>query len=131
PFPKLRGQTWIGVAREMLAAENDRTNFHAALTWFGQALRALHDDIAMDVTERPWKAAFDRAEARGGTREPREVYGDWLADEIWCLEWAATESWDRVQVDLRTRLAVADRMRVHLESLGVAPGRAAAETLTI
>ncbi|MCA9582971.1 MAG: YkgJ family cysteine cluster protein [Myxococcales bacterium] len=131
PFPVLRGTTWKRVATEMLESEDDGTAFAKALRWVGEALMAVHDDRPMDVKVRPWASAFERAAKRPGERSPEEVLSDWLADEIWCLEWSQRLPWNLARRDYASRLAIAGAIRNHLSSLGVPPGQAAAESLTI
>ncbi len=83
--------------------------------------------------DRPWADAFDRAEAReGADRGEDEVFADWIADEIWSLDFAKKSSFDVCRAELATRLAVGRALAQHYrERYGLAEGRAAAEALTV
>ena len=79
---------------------------------------------------RPWAAAFDRAQARSpkaGTS--RDVFGDWIADEIWSLKWAEDYDFALARQELATRLTIAEDICARLREGGARADRAAAEAV--
>ncbi len=87
PFPKLHKSDWVLEALELVDSR-DGTAFGAALGWFGDTILKLVDGRRPRPPARPWAPAFDRAEARPGEpRSSREVFADWIADELWSLGW--------------------------------------------
>ncbi len=132
PFPTTRGATWAYHAEEMVDAEHDDTAFASTVMWFGDAIREATGGDPMPGRARPWSKSFDRAEARSdGKRRGQEVMADWLADEIWCLEWSMQRTFAHAKRDWATRLAVGNLLRSRFESLGAGEERAAAEAVTI
>jgi len=131
PFPKLHKTKWVREALELIDAR-DGTAFGAALGWFGDTILKLVDGREPRPPGRPWAAAFDRAEARPGEpRSSREVFNDWIADEIWSLGWNDERNLEIARVELATRLAIAQDICQRLERLGLRPDRSAAEAVTI
>jgi hypothetical protein len=41
---------------------------------------------------------------------PNQVFGDWLADEVWSMRWTRFGSLARARAELATRLAIARRI---------------------
>ncbi len=133
PFPKLKGSSWEEEAEDFIDAM-DETRFGAAIATFGEMVRSLLDpEHRYRGPDRPWADAFDRAEAReGADRGEDEVFADWIADEIWSLDFAKKSSFDVCRAELATRLAVGRALAQHYrERYGLAEGRAAAEALTV
>lgn len=131
PFPELSVGHWEQVA-DALVEDTPDTRFEMAMCWFADALREQLGGTAPPVRERPWADAFDIAERKAPERTAREVYADWVADDLWGLVWATEGgSLRRFRAVAATRLAVARAVARRLESLGLRPGRAAAESVTI
>lgn len=132
PFPKLKKSSWSAESDAFVDAI-DGTSFGFAIAWFGETVRALViEGYEPRFPVRTWSDAFDRAEARPGTRTEDDVLSDWVADEIWSLEWNSEAGWEVARVELATRLAVARDVAHRLQSdHALGPGRAAAEALMI
>ncbi len=131
PFPKLKGTSWREVAQELIDAR-DGTRYGVASAWFGDAILVLSQGTRPRLPERPWAAAFDRAEARTTVhRMPRQVYADFIADAIWSLRFTEFTSFDLACADWATRLAIARHCEKEIRKQGVSAERAAAEALTI
>lgn len=131
PFPKLHKTKWVREALELIDSR-DGTAFGAALGWFGDTILKLVDGREPRPPGRPWAAAFDRAEARPGEpRTSREVFNDWIADELWSLGWNDERNLELARVELATRLAIAQDICERLERLGLRADRSAAEAVTI
>lgn len=129
PFPKLRGTSWKKAAEELIAAR-DGTQFGVAMAWVGDTILSLTEDQAPRAPSRPWVAAFDRAEARSPVkRSSRDVFADWLADEVWSLKWAVDYHFALARSELATRLAIGEDVCSRLRRGGARPDRAAAETV--
>lgn len=129
PFAALRGSSWDKQADEFIGAR-DGTQFGVAMAWVGDAISAMRSGRSPRPPGRPWAAAFDRAEARSPKpRTRREVFGDWLADEIWALKWAEDYHFALARAELVTRLAVAEDICRRLRSSGLRADRAAAEAV--
>lgn len=131
PFPALEDVTWNDVAHHY-RGKLDGSACGEALAWFGDIVLSLHGHDLRHLRARPWSPAFDRAEARTTIIEPAEsVLADWIADEIWGLEWTERGSFDDARRDLATRLAVAREVVRRLIAEGVREDRAAAEAVLI
>jgi Fe-S-cluster containining protein len=129
PFPPLRGSSWDKQADEFIAAR-DGTQFGVAMAWVGDAIGALQNGRHPRTPGRPWAAAFDRAQARSPkSRASREVFGDWLADEVWSLKWADGYDFALARTELATRLVIAEDICARLRRLGARADRAAAESV--
>jgi hypothetical protein len=91
-FPALDGVTWIDVAHHY-RGKLDGSACGDALAWFGDIVLSLADeDGPRRLRQRPWSPAFDRAEARTSEPEsPAVILADWVADEVWGLEWTERE----------------------------------------
>jgi Fe-S-cluster containining protein len=129
PFPALHGSSWDKQAEEFIDAR-DGTQFGVAMAWVGDTISALQNGRNPRAPGRPWTAAFDRAQARSpkaGTS--REVFGDWIADEIWSLKWAEDYDFALARQELATRLAIADDICARLRADGARADRAAAEAV--
>ncbi|MGB8332750.1 MAG: hypothetical protein WCE62_21675 [Polyangiales bacterium] len=131
PFPVLRGSSWDKQAEEFIGAR-DGSQFGVAMAWVGDTISALQNDRAPRPPGRPWFAAFDRAQARSPkTRTSREVFGDWIADEIWSLKWAEDYHFALARAELVTRLKIAEDICRRLRNAGARADRAAAEAVMI
>lgn len=131
PFPLLEDVTWTDVAHHY-RGKLDGSACGAALAWFGDIVLALHGHDLRRLRDRPWGPAFDRAEARTTIAESADsILGDWIADEIWGLEWSERGSFDDARRDLSTRLVVAREIVRRLRAEGVREDRAAAEAVLV
>jgi hypothetical protein len=129
-FPSLDTATWTDVAHHY-RSKLDGSACGDALAWFGDVILAMNGTRVRDRA-RPWSPAFDRAEARSpAVGDPDRVLADWLADEIWALEWTARGSLLHARLDLATRLAVVRQIARKLTNAGVRPDRAAAEAVLV
>jgi Fe-S-cluster containining protein len=129
PFPKLRGSSWEKQADEFIDAR-DGSQFGVAMAWVGDTIQAMQNGHAPRPPGRPWSAAFDRAEARSPrVRTSRDVFADWLADEVWGLKWAEDYHFALARTELATRLALAEDICARLRGSGARADRAAAESV--
>lgn len=129
-FPTLDTATWTDVAHHY-RSKLDGSACGDALAWFGDVILGMNGTRVRDRA-RPWSPAFDRAEARSPhIEEPARVIGDWLADELWGLEWTARGSLLHARLDLATRLSVVHEIARKLENAGVRRDRAAAEAVLV
>ena len=129
PFPKLKGSSWDKQAREFIDAR-DGSQFGVAMAWVGDTILSLRHDHIPRQPQRPWAAAFDRAEARSPkVRTSREVFADWLSDEVWALKWAESYSFQLARTELATRLTIAQDICARLRGTGARADRAAAESV--
>lgn len=129
-FPALRGSSWDKQADEFIAAR-DGSQFGVAMAWVGDTIRAIQNGHTPRPPGRPWSPAFDRAQARSPkARTSREVFGDWIADEIWALKWAEDYHFALARAELATRLTIAEDICARLrDSGGSRADRAAAEAV--
>lgn len=131
PFPPLEEVTWADVAHHY-RGKIDGSACGEALAWFGDIVLSLHDHELRRLRGRPWSAAFDRAEARTQQVESAEtILADWIADEIWGLEWTERGSFEDARRELVTRLTVAREVVRRLVADGAREDRAAAEAVLI
>lgn len=131
PFGKLNGERWPDII-EGLLEDRDGTAYGEALAWFSRGLRAGLRGEKLEMGPRPWAWAFDRAEARGGRREAREVLADWLADLLWSLDWVfSTSSFQAGLRELATLYSVASLITQRLTRARLRPDRAAAEAVMV
>ena len=129
PFPKLHGSSWDKQADEFIDAR-DGSQFGTAMAWVGDTISALQNSRSTRAPGRPWAAAFDRAQARSPkARTSREVFGDWIADEIWSLKWAEDYDFALARQELATRVAIAEDICTRLRAEGARADRAAAEAV--
>jgi hypothetical protein len=129
PFPELRGSSWEKQAREFIDAR-DGSQFGVAMAWVGDTISVLEGGRSPRPPGRPWTAAFDRAQARSPKpRTSREVFGDWLADEIWSLKWAEDYDFALARAELATRLTIAEDICARLRQERARADRAAAEAV--
>ncbi|MGZ3452655.1 MAG: YkgJ family cysteine cluster protein [Polyangiales bacterium] len=130
PFPALDTATWTDVAHHY-RSKLDGSSCGDALAWFGDVILALNGTRVRD-RQRPWSPAFDRAEARSPVADdPARVIADWLADELWGLEWTERGSLLHARLDLATRLVVVREVARRLEASAVRSDRAAAEAVLV
>ncbi len=128
-----KGKEWSDFAREFVEAI-DGTSFGYAAAWMGEAVRCLLDeDHHPRLAPRTWKTAFDAAEKRpGAPRAEDAVFNDWIADEIWSLEWAGERGWEIARYELGARVSIARWISSHLQEVeGCRPDRAAAEAVMV
>ena len=131
PFPALRGTSWESQADEFIGAR-DGSQFGVAMAWMGDTIDAMRRGRAPRPPGRPWAWAFDRAQARSPKpRTSRNVFGDWIADEVWSLKWAEDYDFALARAELATRLAIAEDICRRLRSAGARADRAAAEAVMI
>lgn len=110
PFPKLQAISWTDVADEMLDFHGPSRAAFAA-RWFGDAIAFLVDRRERSERGRPWADSFERAGERVvDPVPPNQVFGDWIADEIWSMRWTRFGSLARARTELATRLAIARRI---------------------
>ena len=110
PFPQLHGTSWSEVVEELLEFQGPSRAAVAARR-FADAIGFLVDRRERTEDGRPWADAFVRAAERiVDPVSPNEVFGDWLADEIWSMRWTRFGSLARARVELATRLAIARRI---------------------
>ncbi len=109
PFPQLNGTSWSKVVEALLEFRGPSRAAVAARR-FADAIGFLVDRRERTEDGRPWADAFERAAERiVDPVSPNEVFGDWLADEIWSMRWTRFGSLARARVELATRLAIARR----------------------
>lgn len=129
PFPRLKGSSWEKQAEEFIGAR-DGSQFGVAMAWVGDMISAIQNRRSPRPPPRPWAAAFDRAQARSPTpRTSRDVFGDWIADEVWSLKWAEDHNFAVARAELATRLAIAERISALLRDAGARADRASAEAV--
>ncbi len=129
PFPKLHGSSWEKQATEFIGAR-DGTQFGVAMAWVGDTILTLQNGHEPRSPGRPWRPAFDRAQARSPKKQSsRDVFGDWLADEVWSLKWADDYNFNLARTELATRLAIGEDICARLEGSGARLDRAAAEAV--
>ncbi|MGB8332758.1 MAG: hypothetical protein WCE62_21720 [Polyangiales bacterium] len=110
PFPELHAMSWTQVADELLAFRGSSRASVAARS-FGDAIAFLVDRRERTEHERPWADSFERAGKRiVAPAPPNEVFGDWLADEVWSMRWTRFGSLARARAEWATRLAIARRI---------------------
>jgi Fe-S-cluster containining protein len=131
PFPALRGSTWQKQGEEFIEAR-DGSQFGVAMAWMGDTILSLQDEHRPRPPGRPWAAAFDRAQARSPRPQTsRQVFGDWLADEVWSLKCAEDYHFALARAELATRLTIGDNICTRLRKAGIRADRAAAEAVMI
>lgn len=131
PFPPLRDLTWPSVAAD-LADHAPDTRWGWALRWFAAHLEAARAQEPGPILPRPWRDAFEHAEARTPRPEdPEAMLRDFVADAIWSMEWAVRGTLLHARHELRTIVAVARSVARALEARGVRPDRAAAEAILV
>jgi hypothetical protein len=131
PFGKLAGERWSEIAKSM-REEQDGTAYGEAMVWMANAIEARDGGVAIELNGRPWKAAFDRAEARSKRRGDEEVLRDWLADLLWSMDWVfATSSFHAGRREMATVYTLARAITDRLLRARVRPDRAAAEAITV
>jgi hypothetical protein len=129
PFPRLKGSSWDKQADEFIGAR-DGSQFGVAMAWVGDMISAIQNRRSPRPPPRPWAAAFDRAQARSPKpRTSRDVFGDWIADEIWSLKWAEDHNFAVARAELATRLTIAERISALLRDGGARADRASAEAV--
>lgn len=109
--------SWETFADDLLDAK-DGSAFGVAAVWLGEAILCVRDASRRPrLPERPWKWSFDRAEARKGrARSEAAVLGDWVADEIWGLEWNTERGFDIAKRELLARVLLARKIASWISS---------------
>lgn len=131
PFAELEGASWPRVAAS-LQTPMDATAFEVAKQWLAHAIWAQVQQRPWPTLPRPWARFFDAAEKRIEPQQSADaLFADWMADEIWSLQWTLFGSFARGRYDLATRLALARILADRLGAVGLVPVRAAAEALMI
>jgi hypothetical protein len=132
PFPALKGMTWLDVADELLEFQGP-SRAACASRWFADAIGFLVGRRERTESARPWADAFERAAARVvEPASPNQVFGDWLADDLWAMRWTHAGSLERARSEWATRLAIARRIAGWLDiSTPLADNVAAAEAVMI
>lgn len=132
PFPALEGTSWLEVADELLEFQGS-SRAACASRWFADAIGFLVGRRDRTETARPWADAFERAASRvTEPASPNQVFGDWLADELWAMRWTHWGSLARARSEWATRLAIARRIAGWLDiSTPLADNVAAAEAVMI
>ena len=131
PFPELRGLSWLQVGLD-LADDHTEMRWARAHQWAGDAILALQGHPLPGVRARPWRDAFDRAEARTPELQSQEaMLADWIADAVWALEWTTRGSFALARRDLATRLAMARWIAARLAAEGAREDRAVAEAIAV
>ena len=132
PWPELNSMTWQQLG-ERWSHANDVSSFEVAKSHMGHAIAAAHNGGSIPKIMRPWARFFDAAEQRvmNAHQLPQQMFGDWLADEIWSLQWTLFGSFARGQSDLATRLNIAQRLADAFEAQGLPCERAVAEALLV
>ena len=135
PFPELEAAHWPGIG-EILAEGSGVARWSRAHQWVGDAIVSRGGaGFPSEPRSRPWRDAFDRAQARGGDANASEsamasaVENDWVADVIWSLEWCERGSFSRARSELATRVAIARLIASRLRELGARADRAMAEAI--
>lgn len=110
PFPGLEGTTWSTVVDELLEFQGP-SRAATASRWFADAIGFLFERRERTEQARPWADAFERAGERVvDPVSPNEVFGDWLADDLWSMRWTHYGSLARARAEWATRLAIARRI---------------------
>lgn len=131
PMPRLDGLRWTDVAH-LLRSRIDGSACGDALAWAGDALLGLLGEGRRPARRRPWSASFDRSQSCvSRERTGRAVVADWIADEIWSLEWTTRGSFAVALAELATRALVAEDVAATIERAGARPDRAAAEAVLV
>jgi hypothetical protein len=132
PFGRLEGGSWPAICSAM-REERDGTAYGEAMVWFANAITALRGDKPLELSDRPWAPAFDRAEARSSRDLGAEpVLRDWLVDLVWSLEWVFTMgSFKAARRELATVYVIARVVTDRLKRARVRPDRAAAEAVMV
>lgn len=131
PFGKLAGERWSSIAKEM-REEQDGTQYGEAMVWFANAIDARDGGTSLELSARPWRAAFDRAEARSKKRGDEAVLRDWLADLLWSMDWVfSTGSFHAGRRELATVYTIARAITDRLMRARVRSDRAAAEAIMV
>ncbi len=131
-LPRLGDRDWEGVAHAFIATGVDDTRAATAVRWFGTAIAAATLDGEVAGVDRPWKDAFERAQARSDIeRTADSLYGDWLADEIWSLHWVGAWDFERARRDWQACLRMMSAITSGLTRAGHRADRAAAEAIMV
>ena len=131
PLPELTEGGWASIAVEHIETCDDSAG-GVAFAWFGDALLELAKGHTPPQRPRPWRAAFERALARGGPAQSAEqVYNDWIADELWGFRWLPWGPFDVARAELATRLAAARVIQRRVQREDVRDDQAAAEAVMI
>jgi len=129
-FPALEDMGWAQVATD-LALDMPPTKWGWACRTFAVFVGELTGGPPARATHRPWRAVFDRAEARSPEQDPEAMLVDFVLDAIWSLEWAWRGPLDLARAELATRVQVVRAMARHFAAHGARADRAMAEALAI
>lgn len=131
PPKRIAGVRFADLLRQ-LDEGRDGTAYGEALAWFAAALRAQRSGAPFTLGPRPWAPWFTRAEQREGRRRAQDVFADWLADQIWSLDWVFTTGDLRAGLkELALLYGVAKLIADRLKRARVRADRAAAEAVMI
>ncbi len=131
PLPALRQGSWPAIAAEFLDM-NDGSAGGEALAWYADALLRLSAGHRPPRRRRPWAPAFERARARSpAPQSPRQVFNDWVADQLWMLRGLAWGPFDVARAELATRVTLARAVQKRIAALGIRADQAAAEAVMV
>jgi Fe-S-cluster containining protein len=130
PFPALEDMSWPQVAGD-LALDMPATKWGWACRTFAVFVGELSGGPPGEARARPWKAVFNRAEARSAPQDPEAMLRDFVLDAIWSLEWAWRGPLSVARAELATRVHVIRAMARHFTAHGSRPDRAMAEALSV
>lgn len=129
PFPELTRGDWEDFADTLADGALD-SSFAVARAWVGDAIAHLLAGAPAPRRDRPWGPAFERVARRVPAAEPvRPMLADWLADELWSLDWVRSGSFARGRLDLATRLELVKLLARTLARRGARADLATAEAL--
>ncbi|MEJ7732525.1 MAG: YkgJ family cysteine cluster protein [Polyangiaceae bacterium] len=131
-LPTVDGLPYASIGRTYLGSRVGSDGFDAALAWVGHAICRIAGEDPGAAPARPWGRYFDDAERTTTVVRPAgEVIGDWAADALWDLSWAARWSLDAACTDLWVRWAAAGALASWWIAGGSRPDRAAAEAVLV
>ncbi len=133
-LPQMRRTGWAGVADKMAKWTEDEPfgdGFSCILRWAEGVVR--HGPEWMGPhPNRPWGWTFERAAARSPQQNPeRRIYGSWLADELWAMQWASRGTLYRAMADMAARYRIALGIAAVMRRQGLRTDVAAAEAVMI
>ncbi len=128
-FPRLKKMSWVDIATDF-RNKVDESSSSEALAWFGDALHAAVTKKTPSERPRPWLPAFARAEKRTPKQiDPEQMLSEFVADEIWCLNWASRADFARTRADLVTRAQLARSLSERFRRAGARADTAMAEAI--
>lgn len=130
-FSVLRQGTWAAVA-ERFGRPIDASGFEQAKAWIGDAIFAVEEGRPYLDRPRPWQRFLPNLTSRiKETDAPAAMLADWMADEIWCLEWTRRGSFLQARLDFATRLRIVTALADEFLRLGTPPILATAEAIMV